>query len=213
MEIIRWSNIMRIAPWDLLFFLYIIRTIQCLSPVILAFVSPLTSPRFIMSVTKSDRSNKDAEDGLSSSASSSTDIAHIGVKTVEATHKVYGKYTKWFLFIRYALQFLFLSWSHESHCIAWVSPPTSTRWMEQRHGIIWHSPHQVFVTTALLAQSKLLNLSSVNASPLILNHVLTHQPLTVVAVGKPVIAKIADVGSRGTAYSIVRKYISCHFRL
>jgi hypothetical protein len=25
--------------------------------------------------------------------------SHIGVKTVQATHKVYGKYSKWFLFL------------------------------------------------------------------------------------------------------------------
>ena len=55
-----------------------------------------------MSANNSDGSIKDAEHGVSSSASSSTDIAHIGVKTVEATHKVYGKYSKWFLFIRCA---------------------------------------------------------------------------------------------------------------
>ena len=28
--------------------------------------------------------------------------AHVGVKTVEAAEKVYGKYSKWFLFIGYA---------------------------------------------------------------------------------------------------------------
>ena len=55
-----------------------------------------------MSVHKCYDSTKDAEYGAPSldPLSSSTDVAHIGVKTVEATHKVYGKYSKWFLFIR-----------------------------------------------------------------------------------------------------------------
>jgi hypothetical protein len=36
-------------------------------------------------------------------ATSADDVstAHLGVKTVEATHKVYGKYSKWALFIGY----------------------------------------------------------------------------------------------------------------
>lgn len=34
-----------------------------------------------------------------------SDSAHLGVKTVEATHKVYGKYSKWALFIRYDSMF------------------------------------------------------------------------------------------------------------
>ena len=36
-----------------------------------------------------------------SSRTADEDLAHEGVKTVEATHKVFGKYSKWFLFIRY----------------------------------------------------------------------------------------------------------------
>lgn len=89
------------CPFRLSFF-YLTRTVKCLSPANPAALFPLTSPRSIMSANKSDESIKDAEHGVSSSASSSTDVAHIGVKTVEATHKVYGKYSKWFLFVRYA---------------------------------------------------------------------------------------------------------------
>ena len=33
-------------------------------------------------------------------ASVENEYAHVGVKKVEATHKVYGKYSKWFLFTR-----------------------------------------------------------------------------------------------------------------
>ncbi|KXN88953.1 Siderophore iron transporter 3 [Leucoagaricus sp. SymC.cos] len=78
---------------------------------------------------------KDVESAPSSH--SYEDVGHLGVRTVEATHKVYGKYSKWFLFVR-----------------------------------------QVSFTIQV-AQS------------------------IIVAVGKPVIAKIADVRSRGSAYEIV----------
>jgi len=38
---------------------------------------------------------------VESTTSSQTDevAAHEGVKAIEATHKVYGRYTKWFLFV------------------------------------------------------------------------------------------------------------------
>jgi hypothetical protein len=36
-----------------------------------------------------------------SSRTADEDLAHEGVRTVEATHKVFGKYSKWFLFLRY----------------------------------------------------------------------------------------------------------------
>ena len=35
--------------------------------------------------------------------------AHLGVKAVEAAEKVYGRYSKWFLFVGCVLSFFFLS--------------------------------------------------------------------------------------------------------
>lgn len=57
-----------------------------------------------MSTHKSEGSSNDPESGNAPSilADSQDIVAHKGVKLVEATHKVYGKYSKWFLFIGYA---------------------------------------------------------------------------------------------------------------
>lgn len=45
---------------------------------------------------------KDSEKGESATEIQRVeDAAHYGVQAVEASHKVYGKYSKWILFIRY----------------------------------------------------------------------------------------------------------------
>ncbi len=58
-----------------------------------------------MSLHKSELSTKDAEKGTSDDVHSVSDVGHLGVKTIQATQKVYGKYSKWFLFIGYAITY------------------------------------------------------------------------------------------------------------
>lgn len=58
-----------------------------------------------MSYNKEDDGRSQTSDvhGVSSAGTAESDVvAHAGVKKVEATHKVFGKYSKWMLFIRYA---------------------------------------------------------------------------------------------------------------
>ncbi|KAF8060651.1 drug:h+ antiporter [Lyophyllum atratum] len=94
------------------------------------------------------------------------DDAHIGVKTVEATHKVYGKYSKWALFISLGLAAYIYSLDGTT-TYTYLSYATSEF---EDHSLI--SPIQV-------AQG------------------------IIIAVGKPIVAKIADVKSRGFAYIVV----------
>ena len=52
-----------------------------------------------------------------------------GIKTVEATHKVYGKYSKWFLFVGYAIMVDFSEGKlTDSSSLDWGWHPTSTPW-------------------------------------------------------------------------------------
>ncbi|KAF8149148.1 drug:h+ antiporter [Crassisporium funariophilum] len=121
-----------------------------------------------MSSHKSASSIKEVKDAeLGSANSSSTDLAaHHGVKAVEATHKVYGKYSKWFLFISLGLA-------------AYIySLDGSTTWS-----------YLAFAASSLGNHTLI---SSIQVAQAI-----------IIAVGKPVIAKIADVKSRGTAYAAV----------
>ncbi|PPQ72102.1 hypothetical protein CVT26_006880 [Gymnopilus dilepis] len=121
-----------------------------------------------MSVPKSDHSSKDAEHGDTASvSSSSTDVvAHYGVKTVEATHKVYGKYSKWCLFIGLALS-------------AYIYSLDGTTTYNYLAFATSSFGHHSLISTIQVAQS------------------------IIIAVGKPIIAKIADVTSRGTAFFVV----------
>ncbi|KAF8887863.1 drug:h+ antiporter [Gymnopilus junonius] len=122
-----------------------------------------------MSVTPGDdHSIKDAEHGLTPSVSSeSTDAAaHGGVKAVEATQKVYGKYSKWFLFIGLGLS-------------AYIYSLDGTTTYNYLAFATSSFDHHSLISTIQVAQS------------------------IIIAVGKPVIAKIADVSSRGSAYFIV----------
>ncbi|KIJ51356.1 hypothetical protein M422DRAFT_43910 [Sphaerobolus stellatus SS14] len=93
-------------------------------------------------------------------------ISHIGVKTVEATHKVFGKYTKWALFIGLALSTYIYSLDGQT----------------------------TYYYLALAASS--LGDHGLIASVQVAQSIIT-------AVGKPVVAKIADVHSRGIAYAFV----------
>ncbi|KAI6000943.1 hypothetical protein EDC04DRAFT_2791361 [Pisolithus marmoratus] len=83
--------------------------------------------------------------------------AHVGARKVEAALQVYGRYSRWGLFARYA----------------------STT-----------SAYLTFATSSFGEHSLIGAITVVQS--------------LIVAVGKPVIAKIADVSSRGTAYVTVR---------
>ncbi|KAF9443003.1 drug:h+ antiporter [Macrolepiota fuliginosa MF-IS2] len=97
---------------------------------------------------------------------SSEDIAHLGVRTIEATQQVYGKYSLWFLFISLGLAAYIYSLDGTT-TYSYLAFATS--------GFGHHS----LISTIQVAQS------------------------IIIAVGKPVIAKVADVQSRGSAYVIV----------
>ncbi|KAI0781782.1 drug:h+ antiporter [Abortiporus biennis] len=92
--------------------------------------------------------------------------AHIGVKAVEAAEKVYGKYSKWFLFIGLALASYVYSLDG-STTYTYLSFATS-----------YFGEHSL-ISSIQVAQS------------------------IIIAVGKPVIAKLADVTSRAYAYFAV----------
>ncbi|KAG6890842.1 hypothetical protein C0992_012481 [Termitomyces sp. T32_za158] len=107
------------------------------------------------------------EDSKSSFSPATEDVvAYEGVKTVEATHKVYGKYSKWFLFIGLGLA-------------AYIySLDGSTTYTYLSYAASAFEDHTL-ISTIQVAQS------------------------IIIAVGKPVIAKVADVTSRGLAYTVV----------
>ncbi|THH28555.1 hypothetical protein EUX98_g5621 [Antrodiella citrinella] len=92
--------------------------------------------------------------------------AHLGVKTVEAAEKVYGRHSKWFLFIGLGLA---------SYIYSLDGSTTYT-----------------YLAFAASSFGKHSLISSIQVAQSI-----------IVACGKPVIAKLADVTSRGTAYLAV----------
>ncbi|KAF9489910.1 drug:h+ antiporter [Pleurotus eryngii] len=94
------------------------------------------------------------------------DEAHRGVHKVEAIHRVFGRYSKWALFISLGLAAYIYSLDGTT-TYNYLSFATS--------GFGHHS----LISSIQVAQS------------------------VIVAVGKPVIARIADVSSRGTAYVFV----------
>ncbi|KAH0589823.1 hypothetical protein H2248_000018 [Termitomyces sp. 'cryptogamus'] len=103
---------------------------------------------------------------LTPSTSEEGIVAYEGVKTVEATHKVYGKYSKWFLFLGLGLA-------------AYIySLDGSTTYTYLSYAASAFEDHTL-ISTIQVAQS------------------------IIIAVGKPVIAKVADVTSRGLAYTVV----------
>jgi MFS family permease len=89
--------------------------------------------------------------------------AHAGVKKVEAAQRVYGRYSRWCLFIGIGLASYIYSLD-ASTTYAYLTFATS-----------FFGQHSL-ISSITVAQS------------------------LIVAVGKPVIAKVADVSSRGTAY-------------
>ncbi|EKM58957.1 uncharacterized protein PHACADRAFT_25102 [Phanerochaete carnosa HHB-10118-sp] len=121
--------------------------------------------------TGSDQSDKPRWEGAhprhaGSFVLADTDEAQVGVKTVEAAEKVYGKYSKWFLFIGLALASYIYSLDG-STTYTYLAYAASTF---EEHSLI---------STIQVAQS------------------------IIIACGKPVMAKLADTTSRGTAYIAV----------
>lgn len=92
--------------------------------------------------------------------------AHAGVSTIEATQKVYGRYSRWTLYISLGLASFIYSLDGST-----------------TYNYLW-------IATSSFGQHSLI--SSVQVA----------QSITL-AVGKPIIAKVADVSSRGTAYFVV----------
>jgi MFS family permease len=89
--------------------------------------------------------------------------AHAGVKKVEAAQRVYGRYSRWCLFIGIGLASYIYSLD-ASTTYAYLTFATS-----------YFGGHSL-ISSITVAQS------------------------LIIAVGKPVIAKVADVSSRGTAF-------------
>ncbi|EIW85960.1 MFS general substrate transporter [Coniophora puteana RWD-64-598 SS2] len=104
-----------------------------------------------------------ALDGDAVAALAAEQDAHVGVKRVEAAQRVYGRYSRWALFIGLGLA---------SYIYSLDSSTTQA--------------YLTFATSALGAHS-------------LLSSVTVAQSL-IIAVGKPVIAKVADISSRGNAF-------------
>ncbi|KAG9225332.1 hypothetical protein CCMSSC00406_0006281 [Pleurotus cornucopiae] len=96
------------------------------------------------------------------------DEAHRGVRKVEAIHRVFGRYSKWALFISLGLAAYIYS----------LDGTTTYNYLS-------------FATSGFGHHSLISSIQVAQA--------------VIVAVGKPVIARIADVSSRGTAYVFVRE--------
>ncbi|KAJ8689327.1 hypothetical protein PTI98_013359 [Pleurotus ostreatus] len=94
------------------------------------------------------------------------DEAHRGVRKVEAIHRVFGRYSKWALFISLGLAAYIYS----------LDGTTTYNYLS-------------FATSGFGHHSLISSIQVAQA--------------VIVAVGKPVIARIADVSSRGTAYVFV----------
>ncbi len=137
--------------------------------------------------------------------------AHLGVKAVEAAEKVYGRYSKWFLFVGYAS---FLS-TNSSRTAPLTLPrfviiesawrPTSIHLTAPPHTTI--SPLPPLPSTSIVSSPQFRSLSPSSVSLPSFSLFLPPSRLTSrppVACGKPVIAKFAAVTSRATAYLIVR---------
>ncbi|KAK7447416.1 hypothetical protein VKT23_014125 [Stygiomarasmius scandens] len=98
--------------------------------------------------------------------SSEEEFVHQGVKTVEATNKIFGKYSKWALFVGLGLAAYVYSLDGQTtyYYLTWAASDFND-----------HS----LISTIQTAQS------------------------IIIACGKPAIAKVADVSSRGSAYFVV----------
>ncbi|PBL02673.1 MFS general substrate transporter [Armillaria gallica] len=117
-------------------------------------------------------SNRDEPDTSRKSVASDDHVArddiaaHTGVEAVKATHKVYGKYSRWCLFIGIGLASYIYS----------LDGQTTYSYL-------------TFAASALKDHS-------------LISTIQTAQSI-IIACGKPVIAKVADVSSRGFAYVFV----------
>ncbi|KZT25469.1 drug:h+ antiporter [Neolentinus lepideus HHB14362 ss-1] len=112
--------------------------------------------------TADDELEQDGDDTL---AADEADVTN-GVKTVEATEQVYGRYSRWFLFLGLA----------------------SAAYIYSLDGCT--TPYYLTFATSTFGEHSLISAIQVSQS-------------IIIAVGKPVIAKIADISSRGIAYLIV----------
>lgn len=137
--------------------------------------------------------------------------AHVGVKKVEAAEKVYGRYSKWVLFARYVCtrhpsfpgspsRFLLMLMLVEcsiglaSYIYSLDGTTTSYYLTFAASGFGEHS----LIASIQVAQSIIS--TSLHSRSFLLRILLGTNNSATVAVGKPVIAKVADVSSRGTAY-------------
>ena len=141
--------------------------------------------------------------------------AHVGVKAVEAAEKVYGKYSKWFLFIGCVSGSLHLNprpprslYPSDAccRCSESRSRATSIPLMARRRTITSLTLPPTLTSTPSFPQSRSPSPLSVRAS--YATSLYTPVDLVyahIVACGKPVIAKFADVRSRSQAYIVVRE--------
>lgn len=110
--------------------------------------------------------NVDAEKAKATTIASHEVEAHEGVRAIEATYQVFGRFSKWALFVSLGLA-------------AYIySLDGSTTWAYLAFALSSFAGHSL-ISTVQVAQA------------------------IIVAVGKPVIAKIADVKSRPTAFVLV----------
>lgn len=98
-----------------------------------------------------------------------SDVIDHGARTVEATHKVYGKYSRWALFIGLGLA-----------------------------AYIYSLDGQTTYTYLIFAASSLGDHSLISSVQV--------AQAVIIAVFKPIVAKFADITSRGTAYFVVCMY-------
>lgn len=106
-----------------------------------------------------------------------------GAKVVEATHKIYGKYSKWALFIGLGLAAYIYSLDGQT-TYSYLAFAASDL---EDHSLI----------SSIQTAQSIISLSQSLPSSALPNI------LYAVAVGKPLIARLADVSSRGTAYILV----------
>ncbi|TFK23755.1 ferrichrome-type siderophore transporter [Coprinopsis marcescibilis] len=109
---------------------------------------------------------KDVESASAGTSIASTDEGHTGVRKIEATHKVFGRHSRWFLFIGLGL----------------------AAYIYSLDGTTTYS-YLAFATSAFSKHSLLSTVQVVQ--------------IIIVAIGKPIIAKVADVKSRPIAYILV----------
>ncbi|KAI0092894.1 drug:h+ antiporter [Irpex rosettiformis] len=122
---------------------------------------------YVLLATQDTDDREESFDGPDESQlSDDSHDAQLGVKTVEAAQKVYGRYSKWFLFLGLGLASYIYSLDG------------TTTWTYLAYATSAFGEHSL-ISSVQVAQS------------------------VIIACGKPVIAKLADTTSRGTAYLAV----------